>query len=492
MSSNLFGFNIHGEMADKADNVGGKVADLINYLDKAKPRHTLVLRNFGLALTLAKRYPAMTVHVRYWSNEGVLYSDGTYKIQPKVWLDQINKDWLIAKNQGIRNLSFYTVNEPRQLDKIAKWHKDLINQNNQVGYLIPLTLINFGYYEPSEIPLFKEVLQLISNNPLYILGIHEYFTALPSSGMPELDVSSKPFFPIAYDKWDRRENATRYHVGRHQFILKFCDDNLIKRPRMVITEFGADRLDEGGQGWVAAWLNSLKLTNPYLNIRGWLSCWNQWLDWFRNWTVEQTYFYMVQYLAVRVLESDYLDKPRNIEGALFFSWWNSGALNSAEDWTQFRVDKSYTFLNLIADYNNGLRLGLEAADEFQNPLPTDPRWELFKIRAKELTASVKTLPTSTVEITFLNRIWINLELISFDKMSDNEKKVSNGEWFLIKIDNRVGWIKTSEFEVWVEYPKPDYTAVKSLITSLFNRLQDAKNIVITIEQEIEDLDNGNF
>lgn len=490
MSPNLFGFNIHGEMADKADNVGGKISDLINYLDKAKPKHTLILRNFGLALTLAKRYPAMTVHIRYWSNEGVLYSDGTYKIQPKAWLDQINKDWLIAKNQGIKNLSFYTVNEPRQLDKIAKWHSDLIKQNNQIGYFIPLTLINFGYYEPNEIPFFKEVLQLISNNPLYILGIHEYFTALPSSGMPELDANSKPFFPIPYDKWDRRENATRYHVGRHQFILKFCDDNQIKRPRIVITEFGADRLDEGGLGWVAIWLNSLKITPSYTNIRGWLSCWNQWLDWFRNWTVEQTYFYMVQYLAVRVFESNYLDKPRGIEGVLFFSWWNSGALGSAEDWTQFRVDKHYNFLNLIADYNNGLRLGLEAENEFQNPLPTDNRWEEFRIRSTNLTAAIKTLPSATISINSINRTWINLDLITFDKMSDNEKKVSNGEWFLIKIGNQIGWIKNTDFEVWVESNQPDFTEIKSLVASLFSQLTNARNVVITIEQEIEDLENG--
>lgn len=661
--SNLFGYNIHGEMADKADNVGGSVNDLIKHLDQSKPRHTLVLRNFGLALTLAKRYPVMTVHVRYWSNEAVINDKGQYTIQPKTWLDNVKKDWQIAVNQGIRNLSFYTTNEPRQLKDIANWHKDLINVNNRPEYRLPLTLINFGYYEPYEIPLFKEVLQLIAENKeLYILGIHEYFTALPSSGMPELDSNGKPYFPIAYDKWDRRENATRYHVGRHQFILKFCDDNNIPRPRIVITEFGADRLDEGGN-WVGQWLNSLRMTPPYTNIRGWKSVVNQWFEWFKDWTANQTYFYMMQYLAVRVFESNYLGKPRNIEGILIFSWWNSGKLGSAEDWTQFRVDKETLLLNYIANYNNGVRLGLEAitivgfpdkndkrwyktqaktltptkiysdkntsssvvgelniglydvlaiydplyfgafipiiwngvsgwvqsswvsltslpvmplkssdlwqnytikakssavhaydwmntqsrkllrdlstvnaltvkhiptdkltpqqqayltedngvkwlvvysdsfldqkvgyviADKvilepvkfFENPSPDDLRWQEYKIRAINDISNIYNLPNGS-KLSSINRNYINIQLITFDKMSDNERELSEGKWALINIPPVIGWINIADFEVYLEPEKPDYSDIYALIDSALSELQNVKNNLVTIRSNLE-------
>lgn len=387
----LLSYNVHGEVLNDKDNLRRSPKEnLIKHLDQSKPKHILVLRHFDLAMELAKRYPFMTVHIRYWTNEGVINKNGSYAIEPKKWLDNVKKDWIIAKNQGVKNVSFYTTNEPRQLKEIGNWHKDLMELNLNPEYQIPLTVLNLGHYEPNEIILLKEVFRLCALRPdLFILGIHEYFTGLPSSGMPEVAPDGSFFFPVNYDKWDRRENATRFHVGRHQFILKFCDDNQINRPRIVVTEFGADRLDEGGN-WVGKWLNSLILTQPYLNIRGWLSCYNQWINWFKDLfgTSENIYFHMLQYLAVRVYQSNYLGKPRNIEGALLFSWWNSGELGSAEDWTQFRVDVAPQLQNLISDFNNGIRLGLE--DEIINPINfpelNNPRW--YETKAKALDPAI--------------------------------------------------------------------------------------------------------
>lgn len=449
----LISYNVHGEVLNDNDNNRRSPKEiLINHLDQSKPKHILILRHFDLAMEIAKRYPATTVHIRYWSNEGVINKDGSYAISPKAWLDNIKKDWIKANNQGVRNVSFYTTNEPRQLKEIGNWHKDLMELNLNPEYQLPLTVLNLGHYEPNEIPLFKEVLRLCALRPdLFILGIHEYFTALPSSGMPELDVNKNPFFPINYDKWDRRENATRYHVGRHQFILKFCDDNKINRPRIVVTEFGADRLDEGGN-WVGKWLNSLLLTQPYLNIRGWLSCYNQWKNWFSSIfkTSEETYFYMLQYLAVRVYQSNYLDKPRNIEGALIFSWWNSGTLGSAEDWTQFRVDLALQLQSFIADFNNGVRLGLE--DEIINPInfPDNNDFRWYSTKAKTLDPTLIYADRNT------NSAIVGTIPVGIFDVKTIYEPLHYGSFAPIIWNNKSGWILRS----WVSFTDKPSMPVK--------------------------------
>jgi hypothetical protein len=125
-----------------------------------------------------------------------------------------------------------------------------------------------------------------------------------------------------------------------QFLLAEIDRRGLQRPRIHITECGADRLDEGGAGWVAVWLNSLALTPGYLNIRGWRSCRVQWDIWFKHlgWTFERAYWEMMKYTVQYIWAAPFQGKSRRVECALLFSWWNSGQIGSAEDWSGFRVD----------------------------------------------------------------------------------------------------------------------------------------------------------
>ncbi|MBZ0288446.1 MAG: SH3 domain-containing protein, partial [Anaerolineae bacterium] len=263
----------------------------------------------------------------------------------------------------MRNIAFMTLNEPGSPAEIARWHTHLnhsgLSTDRPKGVMdlaadkgIPLSVCHLaiGAWEKPALEELRPILQKCAQHDgLFAFGVHEYFTALPTSGMPETGSGGQPYFPVQPEDWPRENDITRYHVGRHQYLLDVCDQHGIPRPKLDVTETGADRLDEGGQGWVAQWLNSLKKTPGYLDIRFWRSCVTQWREWYglRGWSTERTYYEMLTYLRDTVWSAPYQGQSRRVRLVTIFSWWNSGQIGTSFDWSAARVDNAIEFLHSL-------------------------------------------------------------------------------------------------------------------------------------------------
>lgn len=420
-----FGYNIHPEALNDP-NRSSAPKKLWDHIDKIKHKRGghVVLRNLDYSIDLARRHPKSIVLIRYWPDEDnhikLKWDDKLKRMGPNPnyktplqWIDMVEKDWLKCKAAGVTNVAFYFMNESGDPDAMVAWctrmGPDGKDTNREKGILdlaaergIPLSgpHLAIGAWERPQLEKLKPIFQKISkHDALFALGFHEYFTLLPSSGMPIVDdkgdpefvildsawsssdakkkwvEQGKPYFPVQPENWPRDPDMARYHAGRNHLVDDICDDSGIPRLRKHISEAGTDRLDEGGGGFVAAWLGSAKRPKEFLDIRFWRSCVDQWAIWFKNWSAQRAYWEMLLYLLLFVWMSPYKGKSRRIEMVAIFSWWSSGEIGTAQDWNPNRVDNADEFLLLHENHANAV------PEQPAEPIikPDDPRLKPRKV-----------------------------------------------------------------------------------------------------------------
>jgi hypothetical protein len=226
----------------------------------------------------------------------------------------------------------------------------------QHGIRLAVLHLATGSYPETLVSLFRPVLWKCSRNPqLFVFSTHSYFVLVPSSGAPTK--GEYPYIGIQPGEWPTGI-VGRWHAGREQFIWDEClradgpGGQILPFPLQLVTEGGGDRLDEGGQTWVAKWLAERLMTPPYTTIRGWRSYWAQWRSWYdftwkvvfgESYSPGRVYWRMIAYLRDVVFGGTYKGVPKNVAGYLIFGWWNSGKPGTGEDWDQFRVDNDPDF-----------------------------------------------------------------------------------------------------------------------------------------------------
>lgn len=241
----LLSYNVHGEVADKDASIGFSSNDLIEHLKRIRPNAVLVLRNFDLVQRIAKALPQTRVIIRYWNDDAVHVEKHPDYKSAAAWINQVKNDWDLLKKAGITNVSFYTTNEPgkNSFADLIRWHTNLDDNGKPttrekgvmdyaVEFGIPLTVCNLaiGAINENEFGVFRPILwRCAQHDNLFTFGTHEYFTGLPSSGMPYLDGNGKPYFKVQPHEWPREPDLVRWHTGRHQFLLDVCDKNGIPR-----------------------------------------------------------------------------------------------------------------------------------------------------------------------------------------------------------------------------------------------------------------------
>lgn len=331
-------------------------AVLEKHIDALKPRWLLGKDNLAYIAGIALKHPSTSVIHRDWQQyQGD--DDLPRRITPAAWLST-------QRALGFLNVWRYCCNESGFNDDVLAWINEVIEINAKHPQPLKLVIGNWSAGTPNKEdwkrPQAVKLLQYLNRyRDWMVLGLHDYFAAVPTSGFyggypsnaniassPSDAPGSKGLNLIPMDKWPKDTRAiTLFHCGRWRFMLQVCDELSIPYPRIVITEHGTDDL-----GDIKAWLETLQKTAPYTSIRGWRSLQQQWGNWFGG-NAELTYYNMLTYLDAAV----YAGSP--VEAQLIFCWGDSGG------WEQFRVDNAPELLR---------RLEMYAGTTTPPPIPTPP------------------------------------------------------------------------------------------------------------------------
>lgn len=338
MAQSRIGYNING--AAVADSGKLKI-----HLAKVSPTALLVMDGLALAQEMAVICPrAIVIHRDYgaFGKDDDLTGNPDkpeYRVSPQQWIDHQLK-------QGAPEIWRYAGNEMGYSAKVIQWYIELIKYNAKQAHPLKLVIGNWSAGTPGGNNIVeawgvaKELLYLCDQyREWVIISLHEYACAVITSGLyggsPEnagVEVG-KPggknlippeLWPMSID------GITTFHIGRFRFLLDYCRLHNIKTPRLLISEFGMDHLND-----IKDWPDKLQNTQPYTKIRGWKTLVRQWAAWWYKWNAELAYFNQLRW-ADRVI---YQNTP--VEGELIFTW------SENTDWTDFNIAHAETFQGLL-------------------------------------------------------------------------------------------------------------------------------------------------
>lgn len=328
MTQPRISYNCHADAPNFSKNY------LYEQLDGYNPTWLLIMNATKLAIETARRYPNTQVIARSYApaDDDPLKVWGTWQN----FLAHVKNDLNAALNGEPlpSNLWIYTNNESGDSNELHAYLSGLISQPE-----LKFVVGNYSVGTPENIGRWNELvnfLRLVSDNRhRVVLGLHEYFGVVPTSGFvggSPVDTQHHPDYTIRAN-WPNPANVTKWHCGRFNFIIEVCKAHNIKPPRMLLTEHGADDL-----GDIKQWAQALSKTAPYQNNRGWRTLWNAWRSIYgADLDVERFFVDCLIYLD----EAVYADSI--IEGQLVYS------LFASKQWEQF--DIAYTGIpQMLRDY----------------------------------------------------------------------------------------------------------------------------------------------
>jgi hypothetical protein len=331
MAGSRISYNIHAQAVKDTPR-------LKRHLAKIQPTVVLCLDGLGLAQELKAMLPdALVIHRNY----GVTgKDDDVYKrVEPQAWLDKRAKE-----TEG--GIYLYTTNEPGFDDQCLNWHIQLMQLAAKKGVRLVIGNWAVGNPRPEDWPKARQMLELLDQHrDLFVLGLHEYGCGVLTSGFyggyPD-NAGVQPGKPggqnlIPKDNWPQDvSKITKFHCGRFNFLINYCQQNGIKPPRIVLTEHGMDDVSD-----IKEWAKTLEVNKPYLNIRGWKTLQSQWNKWYNpdGWSAERAYFEQLAW-ADRVIY-----RNSAVEGQCIFSWGHT-----SDEWEQFDVADASELQSLLETY----------------------------------------------------------------------------------------------------------------------------------------------
>lgn len=471
------GYNVHGQ------NVPDK-ARLEAHVRSLQPRAMLFMDALGEAQRYKAMFPAMTVIYREHGEHG----DETVHLRetPEQWLDR-------RAPMAIGGIYQYTTNEPGFDERCINWHIELLELAARRN--VPLVIGNWavGNPGPDDWPRARRLLELLDQHrELFVLGLHEYAGGVITSGLhggyPDRagvapgDTSKPGLNLIPFANWpDAVRDVTLWHCGRFNFMVRYCQMQGIRPPRVILTEHGMDDLSD-----IKPWLSNLKTDSRYHNARGWKSIAPQWAEWWPDWSPERAYFEQLRW-ADRVIYQDSV-----VEAQLIFSWGHSSPM-----WEQFDVAESVEFQHLLETYAREVRPPVE----YVPPTPALPAFPAdFEQRARKATlltlkgaVDVHLSPTaaSPTAHTVINGA-IAL-VIPTDDLHQSERVLDTvselvGHWMPVRIGSVQGWLFAPLVKTVTAYPTEPKTA-KLVIRVTGLTVAQARELANKAEFAIE-IDDG--
>lgn len=198
----------------------------------------------------------------------------------------------------------------------------------------------YGISTVEQYKILEPLTTYIAENPEYLLfTVDEYFVGHAFSGVDQNNGQPNEAQTIQPDRWKASPIGVYWHMGRITNYFKWLVDNGYPLPKTVITEGGADALQD-----VESWRTSLIKTPGYDNIRGWRSLTSQWEAWYGRygWSPERAFFEMLYAFWKEVYS-----RWDNIIGLCLFAWGSNGDAT----WNQFRLDDATEFQGLLEAAN---------------------------------------------------------------------------------------------------------------------------------------------
>lgn len=333
MARSRISYNIHAQAIHDRDR-------LMRHLQAIQPVAVLVMDGLGLAQEIKAAIPgAIVIHRNWGATEG---DDAAFaKVTPERWLE-------LRAKEAEGGIFLYTTNEPGWGEDVIDWHIRLMEL--AAPRRVPLVIGNWAVGTPQpeqwSIPKARRMLELLDEHrDLFILGLHEYACAVATSGLHGGFPHNAGVAPgesggvnlIHPESWPEDvSRITMWHCGRFQFLARQCDKLGIKPPRIIMTEHGMDDVSD-----IKPWTETLKKTDPYLNIRGWKSAQNQWNEWYggKGWSPQRAYFEQLAW-ADRVIYWNSI-----VEAQLIYCWGHRDP-----QWEQFDISEAGEFHSLLEDY----------------------------------------------------------------------------------------------------------------------------------------------
>ncbi|MEZ4667971.1 MAG: hypothetical protein R3E39_08655 [Anaerolineae bacterium] len=324
MAGSRISYNVHAHGVSNHDG-------FIAHLERLQPKAILIMDHLGLAERIKAALPETTVIHRNW---GVTQADDNVfaKVSPQRWIDLRGKE-----TDG--KIMLHTSCEPGWGQDVIDWHIKLMDLCIPRG--IPLVIGNWavGTPQPEQWAMARHMLELLDQHrDLFVLGLHEYACGVITSGLvggaPD-DPRHPNFIPV--DNWPQSvHNITRFHCGRFNFLVEYCQSIGLKPPRIIMTEHGFDDVSD-----IKPWASTLRLRGPYLNIRGWKTLVDQWTDWYggRGWSAERAMFEQLVWADRTIYQ------PSPVEAQCIFCWGHTD-----QAWEQFDVSEAHEFQSLLEGY----------------------------------------------------------------------------------------------------------------------------------------------
>lgn len=317
------GYNTHATSPNFDKN------KLYIHLQKIRPPWMLVMDGLQVARDIKSLLPECNVIHRAWPDS-------------EIWHQLSPADWVAQKKREIGDADVwcYTVNEQALPDALCDWFTQVIELAAMVNLKVVVGNCSVGTPAPEQwrTPAALKLLRALDKHrTTAALGLHEYYLIVPTSGVLGGYPDNAGVAPNSGQKgrnlvesWptaNEMKTLTCFHMGRFKFMVAACNDNAIRPPRTVITEWGADDVSD-----IKAWADQQPKTPPYIDLRGWKTLTNVWHKFFPLVTAQFEY-------ATQLLWADKaIYMGTCIEGQLVFSWGHSSI-----DWDMFDVSQALEF-----------------------------------------------------------------------------------------------------------------------------------------------------
>lgn len=228
-------------------------------------------------------------------------------------------------------------NEPHgDATKIANWHYAVALAAKQAGIRVSIGGFSVGGYDDETLAAHVPLLRWMAANPGWaVLDLHEYTRALWTVDF-DRDAKDPARWPASVP-----HSQPLWLMGGFRRWLNFCDAQGIKRPRIVIGEWGLDRVQAVPP-------------DVYGDTEGLWSCEGAWRGWgFSDW---QAYGAAQLRAAWKAIYQAYPE----VAGVCYFSLSDQDS-----GWERHNVWRATSF-------RNGLREGFDTMTSTQPETPFDP------------------------------------------------------------------------------------------------------------------------
>lgn len=411
MSSSPLGYVLEGDI-DKA-----KFERHVAFI---RPISSTIINNHQYALHLKRNViPATEIYIRNVDADG----DGNDSTQytPQNYFDKY------APLLGDKALGLQFGNEgdfgPEAAAKLIPFMQEAVKRKIKLS--LPGVAVGNTPSAANGWAMYHEFVDYACHHRDYIaVDLHEYFLALPTSGM--ITAQTQPgdvlYFTHALRSPEQWENKSLpdftnfYHVGRCGHLFTYAKSKGWPAPVVDLGEFGSDFVKDNPT--IEQWARKIIPSNGAANIDGFRSLYDYWRNQFPKTSPSETFFKMLQWLWEKILQ------PLGVRSARLFEW------NDGSRWQNFNVAAEPSLQLWLESFP--LTPPKAPAPPALPPAPVLPAFPFdFDIRAEEGIAeaeeghfNVRTKP-SLVAPTLTNFVGpVKLLYIPAEKLRPEERLLS--------------------------------------------------------------------